>query len=88
MAPGERGVAAGYSGPWEQVHRQTNQKIQCGFRPRVGLASTRALLPLGAAPSLSPVQCCSRSYHSAWSKHSGSELARGKGPAFTGKRLH
>lgn len=32
---------AGYSGPREQVHRQINQKIQCGFRPRVGLASTR-----------------------------------------------
>lgn len=37
----ERGVVAGYSGPREQVHRQINQKIQCGFRPRVGLASTR-----------------------------------------------
>lgn len=48
----------------------------------------QALLPLVAVPSLSPVQCCSCSNRSAWSKHSDSELARAKGPAFTGKRLH
>lgn len=69
---------AGYSGPREQVHRQVNQKIQCGFRPRVGLASTRARPPLVAALSLSPVQCCSCSYRSAWSKCSdASQPGRG-----------
>lgn len=85
----ERGVVAGYSGPWEQVYRQTNQKIQCGFRPRVGLVSTREGTSdtCGCSFLVPPVQCFKCSYHSAWTKHSDSESARVKGPVFTGKRI-
>lgn len=64
----ERGVVAGYSGPWEQVYRQTNQKIQCGFRPRVGLVSTReGTSDTCGCSFLDPsVQCFKCSSHSTW----------------------
>lgn len=40
--------------PWEQVHEQTTQERKVVLRPRAGVVSARALLPLVAATSSFP----------------------------------
>lgn len=40
--------------PWEQVHEQTTQERKVVLKPRAGVVSARALLPLVAATSSFP----------------------------------
>lgn len=77
MAPGERG--GGRVQRSTRASSQTNQSEDTVWLQAQGRASIhQARPPLVAAPSLSPVQCCSCSYRSAWSKRSdASQPGRG-----------
>lgn len=70
-------------GQWQDtavhVSRFTNHS---GNKDRARLVSTKAVLPLVAAPSSSPAQCACRS------RYSNSLSAGARGPALTGKKTH